>query len=105
MPGSASKVTRVWTEGKPPGYWMALALGLLVFTVLWAFDFYFLSDFGVSRLDAGHSVARLEGTHVKYYPALQYWFANLGLFVIMAWLLLLGLIMVFKRNPALKKNQ
>jgi hypothetical protein len=98
LPGASSRFTYVWNEGKPPRYWVVLAVMLLIFVFFWVLTIHYLSSFARVKPDPMHSVSMMEGNVVRYYPPVVIWIAYYGLFIVMAWMFILAVIMAFKRT-------
>jgi hypothetical protein len=75
-----------------------LALGLLLLVWVWIWLAYSAQDFAKSQPDAVHMVSRTVGSRIYYYPRVILWIRDYGLFVIMAWTFILGVIMASKRS-------
>lgn len=87
---------------KRPRYWVALAVALLVFLVIWIVVVRCLPRFASTAPDAIHSVSLLKGNSIQYHPLVSIWIADYGLFFMMALLFILALITAFKRTAILK---
>ena len=97
MPAGAG-IKAVWVDGKPPRYWTISGILLLVFVCLWLLAVLNLGKLGRPVPDALHPVAVLEGSHNQFYPGPLFFLVHRGLFVIMGWTFVLGVIMAFKRK-------
>src|SRR5208282_5168436 len=97
LPGGSRASIHVWDEGKPPRYWVVLAILLLCFVAFWLLTVYFLPNAASAKPDNLHTVPRFVGNRIEFFPVLLVWVVDYGLFVVMVWLFLLGLIMAVKR--------
>ena len=88
----------VWSDGKPPRYWVVSALLFVAFVLLWLLALLNLDGSGRPVQDSFHSLAVLEDSHLRFYPAFLFWLVHRGLLLIMAWMLAPGLVMAFKRK-------
>ena len=98
MPGGYRAFNYVWDGGKPPRYWVVLVILLFCFLLVWLLTVHFLPSTSSIKSDNLHSVPRFAGNRIEFYPPVLVWVADYGLFVMMVWLFLLGLIMAFKRT-------
>jgi hypothetical protein len=103
MVGGTRSHKFVWVDGKPPRYWVCLAILFLAFVLLWILAVATFERFGRPTPDSFHSVAALEDSGLKFYPPVVFLLVYRGLFVIMAWLFVLGLIMAFNRVRASRR--
>jgi hypothetical protein len=99
LPGGSRVFIYVREEGKPPRYWVVLAILLLCFVLLWLLTVYFLPKASSAKPDNLHSVPRFVGNRIEFFPGLLVWIVDYGLFVVMVWVFPLGLIMAVKRTP------
>jgi hypothetical protein len=102
LPGGSRTHIHVWDEGKPPRYWVVLAILLLCFVLFWLLTVFFLPNAGSVKPDNLHSVPSFVGNRMEFFPVPLVWVADYGLFAVMVWLFLLGLIMAVKRTSVPK---
>jgi uncharacterized membrane protein YhaH (DUF805 family) len=102
LPGGPRVNIHVWEEGRPPRYWVVFAILLLCFVAFWLLTVYFLPSASSAKPDNLHSVPRFVGNRIEFFPAVLVWVVDYGLFVVMVWLFLLGLIMAVKRTSVPK---
>jgi hypothetical protein len=105
MPGGIRAYTYVWKDGKAPRYWATFWLLLLVFVLIWIMVVRDLEHFAKLKPDGIHSFAMMKDDEIRYYPPAVIWFSYYGLFIAMGWLLLLGIIMAFKRTAVQKGDR
>jgi hypothetical protein len=98
VPGSRRSFKYVWVDGKPPRYFVGLGIGLLAFVCIWLGLLILGDRFAVSAPDTLHRAPLLRHGRVVYLPPGVVWLVYQGLFVVMGWLLLLGIVMAFKRQ-------
>jgi hypothetical protein len=98
LPGGSRYFKVVWTGGKPPRYWVILSIPFLAFCLVWVLFKVFFWRFGQNMPDSMHSSARFFYGRIYYFPALVLWMHDFGLFVVMAWIFVLGVIMAFYRK-------
>src|SRR6266849_4990769 len=98
LPGGSRHYKYVWTDGKPPKYWVFLGSAFLVFCLAWVILAIFFSRFGQVLPDSMHSASRLYDGKLYYFPASVLWFHDFDLFIVMAWMFILGAIMAFYRK-------
>lgn len=94
--------TYVWKDGKAPRYWATFWLFLLIFVLVWIMVITNIEDFARVKPDGLHSFAMMKDNEIRYYPLAIIWLSYYGLFIVMGWLLLLGIIAAFKRTAVRK---
>jgi hypothetical protein len=95
MLGGSRNYKFVWVDGKPPRYWVFLAI--LFFVLVWLLVFLNFEAFGRPSPDSLHTVATWEASGLRFYPAILIWLQYRGLFLAMAWLFVLAVTMAFNR--------
>jgi hypothetical protein len=98
VPGLRRSFKYVWIEGRPPRYFVQLGIGLMGFVCVWSLLAVFGGKLAVSNPDGFHRTPFPYHGSVVYFPPGVVWLVYHGLFVVMGWLFLLGLIMAFKRE-------
>ena len=104
MPGGRRTHDYVWTDGKPPRAWVICGLLLLVFVGFWILLLVNGDRFESPVRDRFHSLAVMHDSRVVFYPAALFWFVNYGLFVIMGWMFILGVVMAIKRKAVPRRD-
>jgi hypothetical protein len=98
LPGGRRYYKFVWTDGKPPKYWVALGSAFLAFSFAWVMLEIFFWRLGQTAPDSIHSSFRLHEGKLYHFPTLVLWLQDFGLFVVMAWMFVLAAIMAFYRK-------
>ena len=98
LPGVGGHIKFVWTDGKPPKYWVFLCGAFLVFCLAWVTLAIFFSRFGQVVPDSMHSASRLYDGKLYYFPTFVLWLYDFGLFIVMVWMFVLVAIMAFYRK-------
>jgi hypothetical protein len=98
LPGGSRYYKYVWTDGKPPKYWVVLGIVFLAFCIVWVMLEIFFWRFGQPVPDSIHSASRLYDGKLYYFPTIVLWLHDFGLFVVMAWMFVLAAIMAFYRK-------
>ena len=97
MPGGR-KFETVWIDGKPPRYWSTSRNCLIVFFLVWVCVLGFLPKFGSVTKDSTHSSPMMYAGRMFYFPPIVIGMMRYGLFIMMGWMLFLGIVAAFKRT-------
>lgn len=98
LPGGSRHYKLVWTDGKPPKYWVVLGSAFLAFCFVWVALEVFFRRLGQTAPDSVHSTSRFYDGKLYYFPPIVLWLHDFGLFVVIAWMFVLAAIAAFYRK-------